>query len=280
MTKHYNPLAFSYANAFQLSTLSALCMGLAIIISPQTASAESNDSSKISCEKAGPQAPRDITKLEGSNPNNFTAAPPASELNLCNIHFHRFAEHRASGYTDLAGKGKHRGYVCNGKTPTMTEASETEAQSKTAPSCKGISNGDTVEVHWVYTSCDVKPGPTLGSCLTPTCTDPLLRVEARVFYLTDDKDAGDFAKFTDHKSGKVSPPPATKPVQYLGATTGNKYNDNSCSPFKVTWRVSSQCTPLNLQSLNNWCAENDFKEDHAHGVRHLVENEKLLSPIK
>lgn len=237
--------------------------------------------SKIACEAAGPQAPRDITKLAGSNAISFTKAPPAADMNLCDIHFHRFAEHRASGYQKLAGKGKNRGYICNGSTP-IARKSKAEGHGSEAPGCKGIAAGDTVEVHWVYTTCDVKPGPTLGSCFSNTCKTPQLRVEARVFNLSDDSAAGDFGKFTDYSSGKVSPPKAIQAVTYPGSTTGDSYNDGTCSPFKVTWNVSSQCTPLSLKSINAWCGKdkNAFKEDHAHGVRSVVSDPKLLSSIK
>lgn len=71
-------------------------------------------------------------------------------------------------------------------------------------------------------------------------------------------------------------------VTYPGSTTGDGYNDGTCSPFKVTWNVSSQCTPLSLKSINVWCGKdkNAFKEDHAHGVRTVVSDPKLLSSIK
>ena len=232
---------------------------------------------KVACAKAGPQAPRDITKHMGSNAMSFAKAPPADKMNLCDIHFHRFAEHRASGFMKLAGEGKHRGYICNGKTPKPSQGHATGGQG-----CEGIQNGDTVEVHWVFTTCDVKPGPTLGSCFSATCKDPQLRVETRVFYLTDDTSAGDFGKFADYSSGGVSLPAAKGAHEFLGSTTGDGYNDGTCSPFKVTWNVSSVCTPLQLGSINNWCGKdkNAFKEDHAHGVRKLVTSAELLSPIK
>jgi len=235
--------------------------------------------SKISCDDAGPQAPRDITSVTGSNPVSFGVAPPAVDMNLCDIHFHRYAEHRAAGYTEIAGEGEHKGYVCNGSTPA---ASHGESPSHgDGHGCAGIAAGDTVEVHWVFTTCDVKPGPTLGSCFTDTCKDPQLRVEARVFNLTDDGSGADFAAFRAPSSGKVTLPEAFEPVEYLGSTTGPSYNDGSCSPFKVTWNVTSACAPLEIGSINGWCGkdQNPFEEDHAHGVRLLVDDAALLSPI-
>lgn len=134
----------------------------------------------------------------------------------------------------------------------------------------------------MFTTCKVKPGPTLGSCFTETCKDPQLRVEARVFQLTNSERDSKFGVFADYSSGRVKLPVAVSPVQYLGSTTGPSYNDGTCSPFKVTWNVTSQCQKLNIKSINNWCGKtkNDFKEDHAHGVRALVTDAALLSPIK
>ncbi|MCP4935370.1 MAG: cadmium carbonic anhydrase [bacterium] len=235
---------------------------------------------KIVCEKAGPQAPRDISSTAGSNSVKFAVAPPAVKLNLCDIHFHRNAEHRASGYKKLAGKGDHKGYVCNSAktTPMHTQSSGHDSGNK---GCAGISSGDTVEVHWVFTTCDVKPGPTLNSCFSSTCKNPKLRVEARVFKLTNNASGADFGSFTDYSSGQVKLPPVTEPVEYLGSTTGSGYNDGTCSPFNVTWNVSSSCQPLQIDSINAWCGKkkNAFSEDHAHGVRRLVKDAALLSPI-
>ena len=110
---------FVRSSAKRFTTASFLLLGAALIlVAASPASAEGGN--KMSCAKAGPQAPRDVTKIAGSNAIKFAKAPPASEMNLCNIHFHRYAEHKASGYTKLMGKGINKGYVCNGKMPTAT----------------------------------------------------------------------------------------------------------------------------------------------------------------
>ncbi|MGI9475394.1 MAG: delta-class carbonic anhydrase [Hyphomicrobiaceae bacterium] len=264
----------TYCKVEKLMTgvLSTVCVMLL------AASALAGGGNKMSCVKAGPQAPRDITKLVGGNSVSFALAPFAADMNLCDIHFHRNAEHRASGYSKLAGKGDHKGYVCNGSK----ESHDRSHDNRGGSGCVGISAGDTIEVHWVFTSCDVKPGPTLNSCFTKTCKNPKLRVEARVFNLTDDGSGANFASFSDYSSGKVKVPAAVKPVQYLGSTTGAGYNDGTCSPFHVTWNVTSACQHLELKTINNWCGKtkNAFAEDHAHGVRMLVTDRSLLSPIK
>jgi hypothetical protein len=244
-----------------------LCSGaLIILMSSQTVRADD----PASCTKAGPQSPRDITKLGGTNPVTFAKAPPAALMRLCDIHFHKFAEHKAAGYSEQWGEGDHKGYVCNGKMPPK------EPSHGSAPGgCTGIAIGDTIEVHWVYTTCNVEPAPTLASCFSSNCTNPELRVEARVFYLTNDGAAGDFADLV-YKVGKIGA------VEYLGSTTGEKYNNGTCSPYAVTWSVSPACSPLRITSINDWCGKdkNVFSEDHAHGVRLLVTDPELLSRIR
>ena len=41
------------------------------------------------CIASGPQTPRDISSVTGLNKAMFPLAPPASEMNLCNIHTHQ-----------------------------------------------------------------------------------------------------------------------------------------------------------------------------------------------
>lgn len=42
----------------------------------------------------GPQAPRDLDSLKGTNARLFSDAPDSTAMNLCNIHFHKNAEHK------------------------------------------------------------------------------------------------------------------------------------------------------------------------------------------
>ena len=68
-------------------------------------------------------------------------------------------------------------------------------------------------------------------------------------------------------------------VQYSGSTTGPSYNEKG-SPFQVSWSVRPKVAKVNIDTVGQWCKGNTFKEDHAHGVRNLVRNPKLLSTIK
>lgn len=69
------------------------------------------------------------------------------------------------------------------------------------------------------------------------------------------------------------------PIQYSGSTTGPTYNEKG-SPLQVSWSVRPKVLKVNAASFGEWCKDNMFKEDHAHGVRNLVTNESLLSEIK
>lgn len=233
----------------------------------------------VACTKAviGPQAPRDLTKIAaGTNPVTFAKAPSPDKMHLCNIHFHQFAEHKGTEYSAEAGKGENKGFSCN-KAKPKADAHGTACKPKGTGHGAALAVGDTIEVHWVFTTCDVKPGPGLGGCVS--CPNRQLRVEARVFYLTDDASGGTFAD----NEGKIALPAASNTVEYLGSTTGSKNyaKPGDCSPFSVTWNVSQACSPLKISSVGDWCAkENVYKEDHAHGARPLVTDEKLLSAIK
>lgn len=235
------------------------------------------------CQSYGPQTPRDISTTSGSNPRIFTIAPPSSEMNLCNIHFHVNAEHKGPGFSVSGGDGEHGGFKCN-ETADLTEA---ELEEHGHGACHGLKPGDTVEVHWVYTSCDVPPGEGLGSCLSDQCANPQLRVESQVFLAVSDENALDFADYLYEGNvvgglhqAKMLPGDTGDPVEFLGSTTGPSYTEQKCSPMQVTWNVRPSCAKVNIASLHAWCEGNVFNEDHAHGVRQLVTAEELLAPIE
>ena len=238
------------------------------------------------CTGFGPQTPRDIDSKKGTNPQTFSLAPASSNMNLCNIHFHNNAEHKARDFAIYAGEGEHGhggGYQC-GMSKKLSKA---ELARPAGDICKGLKPGDTIEVHWVHSSCQIKPGKGLGSCLNDKCANPDLRVETQVFTLVNDKKAMNFMDFayggTRRKGlhqARSLPGGTGKAVEFMGSTTGPKYTEAACSPLQVTWSVRPQCAKLDINSLGAWCKNNEFAEDHAHGVRKLVTNPKLLSVIK
>lgn len=234
----------------------------------------------------GPQSPRDIDAVEASNPRTFSPAPASTDMNLCNIHLHKNAEHKGGEFTTYAGNGDGNGYHSGFKYSGELSAAELEPleQNVCPGEHGGLGAGDTVEVHYVYSSAQVSPGPTLGACLNDAIKNPELRVETQVYVLVNDDDALDFSRLTRHE--KVDglhqalniPDTTGMPVEYAGSTTGPTYNEKG-SPFQVTWNVRPNVAKVNMASMGEWCEGNVFEEDHAHGVRNLVTNPDLLSAI-
>lgn len=234
----------------------------------------------------GPQSPRDLSSKKGSNTRAFGTAPDYDEMNLCNIHFHENAEHKGGEFTKYAGNGDghgyNSGYMYTGK---LTEA-ELKPVAKNVCSTEhtSLEPGDTIELHYVYSSAKVKPGPTLGACLSESIQNPQLRVETQVLVVVNDPKAADFGKITKYamKKGYYQ---ATNmlsntgdPIEYEGSTTGPSYNEKA-SPLQVSWSVRPKVAKVDIASVGKWCEGNVFDEDHGHGVRNLVTNPELLSEI-
>ena len=235
------------------------------------------------CLDAGPQTPRDISSTLGLNTVTFDTAPPTEELNLCNIHTHTNAEHKGPGFSVFVNDTDSGGYACNG-TDDLTAAELEPLEG----AYKGVKPGDTIEVHWVHTSCDVAPGPGLGSCLTDDCENPQFRVEAQTFLVVNDRDAPSFMDYSYggtmrnglHQAMAI-PSGTGEPVEFMGSTTGPSYTQSSCSPFQVTWNVRPMCQKVDIASLHAWAESgNVFEETESHGVRQLVTAPELLSPIE
>jgi hypothetical protein len=226
----------------------------------------------------GPQAPRDIDSINGDNHRFFGTAPDFKKMNLCNIHFHKNAEHKGGEFTAYAGngdgKGNETGYVYSG---LLTGSELTPFKND-----KLLSPGDTIEVHYVYSSAKVQPGSTLGACMANGINNPALRVEGQVYVLVNDDNALDFsvlnnvAKMGDYYQAPNLPSNTGKPIEYAGSTTGPSYNEKG-SPFQVTWSVRPMVTKVNISTVVEWLNNNPFKEHKAHGVRNLITNPKLLS---
>ena len=235
----------------------------------------------------GPQSPRDIDSVTGNNNIAFNTAPAYNKMNLCNIHFHKNAEHKGGEFTKYAGNGDGHGHSTGYQySGQLSKAELTPVNAKVCPSKHGnLYPGDTIEVHYVHSSAQITPGPTLGACLSDSIKNPQLRVETQVYVLVNDENANDFIELTKHgkSNGKhqaLNIPNSTgAPVQYAGSTTGPSYNEAG-SPLQVTWSVRPKVLKVNIASVGEWCKGNTFNEDHAHGVRNLLINPDLLSTIE
>ena len=189
----------------------------------------------------GPQSPRDIGQKEGENQRRFSVAPPATEMSLCDIHFHKSAEHRGGEFTQYAGAGDDEGFG----TGFEYDGELTEAEL--APTGDGagdddhaaLNPGDTIEIHFVYSTAQASLGNSLSTCLSDATMNPQLRVESVVGVLVNDAEATDFTEMArvEEVDGLNQAPNLPDnlgtPVVYLGSTTGPSYNEKG-SNFQVT----------------------------------------------
>ncbi len=264
----------------------ALCLTLTPLVSHAEDHGHKAPEGGELCLDMGPQTPRDISNVEGTNAFDFPMAPAYTQMNLCNIHTHTNAEHKGPDFSIFVNDTDSGGYACN-ETSSLTEAQLVDPTNGDG-AFKGVKPGDTIEVHWVHTSCDIKPGEGLGSCLSDECTNPLLRVEAQTFLLVNDSSALNFNDYDYsgavrngfHQADAV-PGDMGTPIVFRGSTTGPSYNQSTCSPLNVTWSVRPQCAKLDISTLHAWAEKgNAFNETKSHGVRQLVTAPELLSPIK
>lgn len=235
----------------------------------------------------GPQSPRDIDSAMGKNGIIFGLSPESKQMSLCNIHFHKNAEHKGGEFTQYAGNGDGHGYQTGYKyTGKFNKAELMPYDQQVGESKHGsLYPGDTIEVHYVYSTAKIEPGPTLGACLSKENANPQLRVETQVYVLVNDRKAQNFLDLTQIKTVNNQPqainiPNNTgTPVTYIGSTTGPGYNKKA-SPYQVTWNVRPKVIKVDIGTVGEWLDDNIFEEDHAHGVRNLVTNLNLLSKIK
>jgi len=235
----------------------------------------------------GPQSPRDINARDGINQRVFGAAPAVSKMTLCDIHFHENAEHKGGEFTTFAGNGNGQGYGTGFKyNGTLSRAELAPTDTAIGESDhRNLVPGDTIEIHFVYSTAQATFGNGLGTCLSKTIGNPQLRVEAVVAVLVNDPNAADFTRMTQIEEinglSQVAnlPQDLGVPVVYAGSTTGPGYNKNG-SPFQVTWSVRPKVVRLDISSVGFWLMHNEFDEKHAHGVRNLVLNPDLLSTIR
>jgi len=223
---------------------------------------------------AGPQSPRDIDSKAGTNTTLFKTAPKVENMNLCNIHYHWNAEHKSAEFsTPVNTHDEHTGWAI--VAPASTDAHYREEHDIGGAGHEiGLIVGDTIEVHWVHTTCNVDyaeldPSNGLGNCLSAVCGNPQLRVMTQVFEVVED--GADFDTMEDvmmHEGERVV---------YTGSTTGPSYNNDHCSPYQVTWDVNKATATIDAEALVDW--SHDMGE-HAHGVRELVTPSELLSKIK
>ncbi len=235
------------------------------------------------CVGYGPQSPRDIRSKDGINKMSSSLAPKYEKMNLCNIHFHKNAEHKGK-YFDIDTNGS--GFQCT--SSPIAKGEKMNAENKKKVCDNDVMVGDTIEVHWVHTTCnsDIVPNNWPAQCVNPKCKNPQLRVEAQVFRIVDHDNGLNFGNFTFvyekngyYQARGLENLPVEHSVTYRGSLTGASFSEQVCSDLQVTWNVRDSCQNLDIDSLGKWCDSNVFEEKKAHSLRGLVRNPALLSPI-
>lgn len=207
-------------------------------------------------------------------------------MNLCNIHFHENAEHKGGQFTTYAGNGDGAGAGTGFRYDGTLSEAELAPLGRTIGEGQygDLAPGDTIELHYVYTTADVTPGPTLGACLSEAMANPQLRVEGQVYVLVNDENAADFGELNTvsvvdglHQAVNI-PTDTGTPITYEGSTTGPDYNEKG-SPLLVSWSVRPDVKKVSITSVETWLADNPFDEKNAQGVRNLVTDPALISDI-
>jgi len=88
-------------NIIKNNVLIMLIIGL---LSVNTLASGNHDGDDI-CKGFGPQTQRDIDSLLGDNNCIFSIVPSSKDMSLCNIYFHKNAEHKVKAFSIYAGDG-------------------------------------------------------------------------------------------------------------------------------------------------------------------------------
>jgi len=80
-------------------------------------SSEGTSEGKISLRSGRAAGTTRYHQPSGSNRRALCCGTAGFGYEPCDIHFHKYAEHRVAGYLEIAGTGSHKGYVCNGSKP-------------------------------------------------------------------------------------------------------------------------------------------------------------------
>ncbi|WP_208984114.1 delta-class carbonic anhydrase [Roseibium aggregatum] len=86
-------------------------------------------------------------------------------MTLCDIHFHKNAEHRGGDFTTFAGNGDGRGYGTGFLYDGRLSAAELALRQRPVGSNTGdeLIPGDTIEIHFVFST--VSGGRDRGTAL-------------------------------------------------------------------------------------------------------------------
>ena len=274
----------------------AVTIGIAYPVLDDKWNAPAASPAPLACSTAQPQSPRDVT---ASSPGSLTPRVPVRDVaptnyKHVNTHYHLGAEHKSTGQYDKQHDTSHSharrllsaeteyGFYCDNvaSVRALTPAQKTDYNWEY---CENTHVDKTYEMHWVYSSGgegDLSAG--LGGAFD-TQNNPSVTVRAQVYHIVNDNtgaydrddllEGWDAAAITTTINGAVA---NEQPVTYSGSTTGRSYNnDDSCSPYQITWQVDRQCRLISAKSFDAMCKK--MKEQYAmdadaepHSSRDLV----------
>ena len=258
------------------------------IVAVVSATAARANEEFVACRDAREQAPIDVsaTAAMGAMASETWKRAMVNDVRgmvLVNVHFHVPAEHRSEGEYSTR-EVSETGFSCDEDATPRTDG---EASSDAFAHCENVALGDTVELHWVYSTggergAEISDG--LGSAFA-TQRNPLIVVRAQVFRVTN---GGDGAYDDDAKSllSGWNASIVTDALQYIGSTTGSKYDSiDKCSPYAVTWHVDRKCHDISARKIDEMCGEMkrtySMTEDiRAHESRELVPSRLMTSETR
>jgi hypothetical protein len=244
----------------------------------------------VACSDAGTQSPADVS--EGALASGASILPTnailrnVSLMTLANVHYHSPAEHRSQGEFSTPNASES-GFACDdasdatGTARVVATNGDDVSDARYAFSfCQDVAVGDTIELHWVYSTGAARTGVSDGlSGAFATQNNPYVVVRAQVFKITNNPSDDVADLLVSWNTTLVS-----DAVRYVGSTTGDKYdNVDRCSPFLVIWHVDRECHRVSARSLDEMCRvmkDNGLSDDlKAHAARQLVPSSLTASAL-
>merc|ERR1712187_975544 len=240
----------------------------------------------------------------------------AEALPLVNVHFHLGAEHKSDYYNDEADfllyDSTHRrleeegvevaaeeeegffddtaerrlatgavrpGYMC-----PNTGISADKLTPYAFQYCKGeIQVGKSYEVHYVHSSAgysaaelaansdiDLMDDGLGGAANGKGMLNPMVAVQGQVYHIV--KNGPTNNNLLHGWTNSVH----ADAVIYMGSSTGPSHNQETCSPYAVTWHVDKKCHQISPESFDNLCKQmKDLyklnSDLYPHGSRKIVD---------
>lgn len=239
------------------------------------------------CAEAEPQAPRDLTAGATGNKPALAAVlnlAQASKMPQTNVHFHLGAEHKAEEYSDDSAtkeweagnkEGKRPGFMCK-----MDGLTEEQLKPYDFKYCKGVEVGKSFEVHYVHSSAggaSLDDGLGAAAGAGRNIFNPMVAVQAQVFHIVNEDNAEEMKMDLVHGWDNFE----HDALMYSGSTTGTSVDNDTCSPYTVTWHVDKICHKISAAAFDNMCKQ--MKDEYnmeadlkAHGSRILVHEDYVV----